>query len=345
MPTGIQTLMMAQRGASFSPELIPNAAFYIDTSRSVITRANVISGTAAGLTKTDATVMTLSSGTGLVASYNGGTLILSGYPTAANNGKFTILTAGTGTCTYLNPAGVSESGGGSAAWTVEGQCVGITELVSGLTLTQPGAITAQMSICTSDNAAGKPIVGQAVTGTRWVSLDNTTVAGKMNGPGPFSFFWYLKPLTFSGAAFDPLQYRDVSLGTTPVSIATIKGYVASNNGRSFYLATTLATATTHNMPAGLTMVAGTWYSVAGRYDGNTSTDWYLNGAFFGTGTGTPARTVTGQRTVTFGACGGGNSANPGSCGGVKIAGMGVWKGDIGATKIAELDAYFRSWQP
>jgi len=342
MSFGLHTLMRGGGVAALAPELFPGAAFYVDTSRSVITKANANSGTGASLTKAGATI-TLSGATGLVTSHAGGTITLAGYG-AGNNGKFTLLTATTGGGTFTNAGGASEAGSGSKTWAMDGQCVGLTDLVSGATLTQPGAITAQMAVCTSDNPTGKPVLGQATTGNRWVSVDDTAIAGKLNGTGPFTWFTYFTPITLTGSGWTVAQYRDTAIGVSPGSMAQFQVVLSANNGRSFYLSTNLANGTTWNMGGTISWTLGQWYSLAARYDGATTADWYVDGAFFASGSASPARTLTALRTVTVGMFAGSN-ANPSSIGGGKIAGYGVWKSDLGAARIAALHAYYRGWQP
>lgn len=332
------------RTPAWDPALFPGAAFYVDTSRSAITLANVVSGTGANLTKSGSTI-TVSGASGLVASHSGGSITLTGYA-AGNNGKFTVLTATTGGCTFTNAAGATEAGSGSKGWAVDGQCAGITDLVSGATLTQAGAITTRMAVCTSDNAAGLPVIGQGGTsGTRWLALDDTSVAGKLNGAGPHSWFAYFKPLSFSGSSWSPVMYRDTAVGGgSPASFGQFHVGTLADRGRRLFLQTSGAVSSAWQVADGLTTFnAGTWYSLAAIYDGAGSTAFYVDGAHVVTIAQTP-RTLVALRAIVIGMFSG-TGSNPGSIGGGKIAGIGTWNADIGVTRVSELHAYYRGWQP
>lgn len=329
---------------AYQPELFEGAALYVDTSRSVITKANVVSGTSANLSKSGSTI-TLSSGAGLVASHAGGTITLAGYA-AGNNGRFTMLTATTNGCTFTNAAGSTEAGSGSKSWGVDGQCTGITDLVSGATLTQAGAITTQLAVNTTENSGALAVLAQgSSSGARWLTLDSTAVAGLMNGSGPATWFTYFKPMNFPGTSWTPLQYRDAIVGSVPGSLALLRAVIAADTGRQLVYTTSAGNSTTWGIAAGATtFVAGTWYSLAARYDGATSTDWYIDGAHVVTASSAPARPLVALRSVTIGIFGG-VLANLSSAGSGMLAGVGSWKADIGATRIAELHAYYRGWQP
>lgn len=330
-------------GAPFDPLLFPGAAFYVDTSRSVITRANVVSGTGVSLAKSVDTI-TLSGAAGLVASHAGGTIYLSGYG-AGNNGAFTLLTATTGGGTFTNAAGASESGSGSKTWAVDGQCSGITDLVSGATLTQTGPITDQMAVCTTDNPSGKPTIGSnQSSSTRWLTIDSTAVAGKLNGGGPATWFARFQCRNFSGFGWTPIQHRDTALGTTPASYAAFQTAITATTGRNLTLYQAASAGTTFGLAVTTTFNVGQWYSLACIYDGNVNADWYVDGGFVATTVNSPVRTLIALRSVTIGMFSQAG-AGPGSIGGGKIAGLGTWKANLGATRIAALHAYFSGWQP
>jgi len=342
MPTGLQTVLRGAGRGAFDPALLPGAALFIDTSRSVITKANVVSGTGVSLTKSGST-MTFTGASGFVASHSGGTITLAGYA-AGNNGKFSLLTGSTGSGTFTNAAGANESGTAGKTWAVEGQCVGITDLVSGATLTQAGAITSQLAICTSDNAAGHPVIGQTHSGARFLTIDSSARAGLLDGSGPSTWFTYFTPRSYTGSPWVVINYRDQIVGTANSSYASLTTATVEANGRS-YARTALGGATTAwTIPNGLTtFTTMLWYSLLAYYDGAGNTDWYINGAYVTTTTGT-VRTLTALRAIVIGLFTG-SGANPGAIGGGKIAGLGVWTSNLGAANIAALDAYFRVWQP
>lgn len=342
MPSALQTTMLAAGKPALRPEQYPGAVLWLDTSRSTITKSNVVSGTGVSLTKSGSTI-TLTGATGLVPSHAGTTITLGGYG-AGNNGKFTLLTATTGGGTFTNAAGASESGSGSKTWIVDGLCTGITDLVTGLTLAQPGAITTQMPVNTSENAAGKPVFSQGASATaRYVALANPASLGALNGPGPHTYFSYFSPVTFN-SGLTPLFFRDTAIGVAPGSYAYFSTYGTATTGLALTYYQTSANGTTWYQHDTFNFPAGTWHSLAAVNNGTGTVSFYVDGAYHAQ-MNSIVRSLVSMSTVAFGFQNAAGLITPGSVGHTKLAGAGAWVGDLGAARIAELHASFRSWQP
>jgi hypothetical protein len=217
--------------------------------------------------------------------------------------------------------------------------------VSGYNYTQPGAITTLMPVNTSENPLGKPVMSQGQSnGARFVSLTNPAGIGALNGPGPHSYFAYFSPVTFSGFSLAPMIVRDTAIGVSPNSWGICGVATSATAGFQLTYYQTSANGTSQGAPAGYTIAAGLWHSVAWVNNGAGTVSFYINGAYYGQATGI-VRSLVSVSTISFGLQSGAGLATPANVGHTKLAGAGAWTGDIGAARIAELHAYYRSWQP
>lgn len=328
MPTSMA--MARQASGGFNPLSLTDTVFLCVSTDA--TAQNGASGSGTGTISGSAPTMTFTA-SGIQGYHVGGTLTISGATTPGNNGSFTILTAGAGTCTYSNASGAAESIPGGGSWSILGQVASIIDRKNGFEFTPLNGTTNAYSLNTSI-FPGKRVLATGSTLLRYMLRNNTDAAGLVNGLTPITVFTYFNPVTFPGGTIAYLQTRDQPGGTTPSS-AMYARYVTAAGSKDLNRRTSAGNSTTY--PTTFSLTTNAWQSMCLAYDGNTGIEWYVNGVSQGTATASPTRSLSSQQTILWGSLN--DSTTPAGGAQQQVGVMALYTQRLSAGTIANMHAW------
>jgi hypothetical protein len=214
-------------------------------------------------------------------NYQGSTLTQTGYVNAGNNGKFVVTESTAALIGYVNAAGVPEVqglGAGLGVVKLSGYCDAYTDLQAGAVMSTGGTAFAVDELAMS---GGVRVLAAPTLGARALGVLDTTLAGKLNGLGPCTFFSYFRP--------DAVLGQTMWMGFQEGNVANTKSMVQARfstlTDHSFILRDTLSFATIVSATLSPGMVLGAWQLLAVTFDGDSGFRWYLDGVQVGFASG------------------------------------------------------------
>jgi hypothetical protein len=297
-----QTLRGLMMGGGYTPLGIAGLLFF--NSYNDVVQTNAISQDSSGpafrsISSAGGSVYSCANALGANnAAYHGGTITLTNYVNAGNNGVFTATAGTTVNTDYVNASGVAEAVGvgvGAQVAAVTGYCNSYTDLVAGRVFSQATAAS-----CFSVNTniiSGKSIIGQLNVRTRGLSINSSALAGQLNGTGDFTLFTYMRPtaVNASGTTSSWMAFQD----TTPTSLISAKYGAATAHTLTITNGAGSSSNHTATLSPGLTL--DTWQLLAVTYNGSTGVaQWYINGVLAGTSATFTIRTRASLANVFIG---------------------------------------------
>lgn len=320
---------------SFDPNTLLGLVFHVNSMDA--TANNAASGTGTGTFTKSGSTITFAA-TGIQSYHTGSTITFAGATTSGNNGSYTLATAGTGTCTFTNASGATESMPGGGTWSILGLCNTVTDRKSGFVFSSPGTQANAWSLNTSFKP-GKQLLHTGENQARWLLRNNTDLASQFNGTGAFSYYTYYYLRSLSGSGCYMLEFRDANVGSAFTNNAYLRTISTAANhvyGRKSSAGTTTYPTTTPPSPL---PVQDAWNSFGFTFDGGSTITTYSNGAVYGSQTtGGTVRTLASLNTTLISS--GTNANTPGNGGKLYVAGVLVGTQAWSDTDFAKLHTYY-----